>query len=377
MQTDPSAPPGAIQYKPLSPGDPFPDLAPACDDLRSFVLKAFAGRFQLYAFFLSADSAEVRAKVDALASRRDVFDDRRCSFIGVSVTPADRGARGLREALPGIHFAWDFDFRLAQQCGAIPVNAQPDQPTPVQRRWVIVDPSMRVMQVLPMDAVGADEILARLAALPTDPNRYGGIIRPAPVLIIPNVFETELCEQLIALYRSSGGSESGVYRGGEGVHDRAFKVRRDHLLTDRALIEQLGRRLLRRVVPDIEKLFFAQMKYVERHIVGCYSQEDGGHFQPHIDNGAGLTEHRRFAISVNLNGGFDGGEVVFPEYNNDGYKAPPGWAVVFPCAILHAVRPVTRGARYAYLPFLYDDAGRAIRKRELTRAGFPETDDVS
>ena len=48
--------------------------------------------------------------------------------------------------------------------------------------------------------------------------------------------------------------------------------------------------------------------------------------------------------------------------------APPGWAVVFPCAILHAVRRVTRGARYAYLPFVYDQAGQQIRNHWLAKA---------
>lgn len=56
----------------------------------------------------------------------------------------------------------------------------------------------------------------------------------------------------------------------------------------------------------------------------------------------------------------------------DGYKAPLGWAVVFPCAILHAVRRVTHGVRYAYLPFVYDEAGRAIREAELARAAEAE-----
>ncbi len=110
-----------------------------------------------------------------------------------------------------------------------------------------------------------------------------------------------------------------------------------------------------------------QANYIERHIIGCYSAEDGGHFAPHRDNRPGLTSHRRFAVSVNLNGDFEGGEVVFPEYNTGGYKAPAGWAVVFPCAILHQVRRVTSGARYAYLPFVYDAGGKELRDAELAR----------
>jgi predicted 2-oxoglutarate/Fe(II)-dependent dioxygenase YbiX len=34
---------------------------------------------------------------------------------------------------------------------------------------------------------------------------------------------------------------------------------------------------------------------------------------------------------------------------------------VFSCSLLHAVSRVTRGRRYAFLPFLYDEAAAAVR----------------
>jgi predicted 2-oxoglutarate/Fe(II)-dependent dioxygenase YbiX len=73
--------------------------------------------------------------------------------------------------------------------------------------------------------------------------------------------------------------------------------------------------------------------------------------------------HRRFAVSINLNEDFEGGEVSFPEYAPRGFKAPRGAAIVFSCSLLHAVSRVTVGARYAFLPFLYDDAAAEIRRR--------------
>src|SRR5215468_9534441 len=100
---------------------------------------------------------------------------------------------------------------------------------------------------------------------------------------------------------------------------------------------------------------------MERFLVGCYSVEDGGHFVAHRDNTTKGTAHRRFAASVNLNADFDGGEVSFPEYGPRGLKPPPGGAVVFSCSLLHAVSKVTRGSRYAFLPFIYDDEAAQIR----------------
>ena len=62
----------------------------------------------------------------------------------------------------------------------------------------------------------------------------------------------------------------------------------------------------------------------------------------------------------------NGGELVFPEYSQRPYKIPKGWSIVFPCAILHAVTPVTSGQRYVFLPFLYDELG-ARMKDELAK----------
>jgi hypothetical protein len=36
---------------------------------------------------------------------------------------------------------------------------------------------------------------------------------------------------------------------------------------------------------------------------------------------------------------------------------------VFCCSLQHEATPVTKGRRYAFLPFLYDEAGQAIRDR--------------
>src|SRR5829696_8491629 len=108
---------------------------------------------------------------------------------------------------------------------------------------------------------------------------------------------------------------------------------------------------------------------MERYIVSCYAAEDGGHFRPHRDNTTKGTAHRRFAVSINLNEDFEGGEVSFPEYGPRSYKAPPGGAVVFSCPLLHAVSKVTRGRRYAFLPFLYDEAGAKIREQNSALLG--------
>ena len=44
------------------------------------------------------------------------------------------------------------------------------------------------------------------------------------------------------------------------------------------------------------------------------------------------------------------------------YRPPTGGAVVFSCSLLHEATPVTKGLRYATLPFLYDEAAAEIRE---------------
>jgi predicted 2-oxoglutarate/Fe(II)-dependent dioxygenase YbiX len=100
---------------------------------------------------------------------------------------------------------------------------------------------------------------------------------------------------------------------------------------------------------------------MERYVVACYAAEDGGHFRAHRDTTTKGTAHRRFAVSINLNSDYDGGTIAFPEYSSNQFKPPVGGALVFSCSLLHEVERVTRGERYAFLPFLYDEAAAEIR----------------
>jgi predicted 2-oxoglutarate/Fe(II)-dependent dioxygenase YbiX len=133
------------------------------------------------------------------------------------------------------------------------------------------------------------------------------------------------------------------------------------------------RRFNRSVVPELLKACQYNVTQMERFLVGCYRAEDSGHFAPHRDNTTKGTAHRRFAASVNLNADFDGGEVSFPEYGPRGFKPGPGGAVVFSCSLLHAVSKVTRGARYAFLPFLYDDDAAELRAANAAEAEESQT----
>jgi predicted 2-oxoglutarate/Fe(II)-dependent dioxygenase YbiX len=115
---------------------------------------------------------------------------------------------------------------------------------------------------------------------------------------------------------------------------------------------------------------------MERYLVGCYTAEDGGHFRPHRDNTTSGTAHRRFAVTINLNDDFEGGTLYFPEYGLRQFKPPVGGAVVFSCSLLHGVMPVRKGRRYAFLPFLYDDAAAHLRQANIDKLSRDEPLDL-
>jgi len=52
----------------------------------------------------------------------------------------------------------------------------------------------------------------------------------------------------------------------------------------------------------------------------------------HRDNTAAGTAHRRFAVTLDLNAEeYEGGDLMFPEYDDRACRAPTGGAVVFSC----------------------------------------------
>lgn len=348
----------------LALGDPLPWFDQRCQGIQ-FRPDAMAGWYLVFCLFGSAADPRARRALHAVAARRDRFDDARFSFFGISSDPEDEARGRVVDAMPGVRFMWDSDEKVSRLLGALPTQKTGGAET-YHRLWLVVDPTLHVLATIPFKEDGSDaEALFELLDRLPHPSRFAGFEIPAPVLVLPNVFSADLCRHLVGLYDRQGGDESGVMRNNVGVYDRSFKSRKDVTIEDEALKRHLQGLVVRRVLPEIEKLFFMKITRMERYMIGCYSTEDGGHFRPHRDNNSEITAHRRFAVSINLNGDFEGGAVSFPEYNPRGIKAPPGWCVVFPCAALHAVSKVTSGRRYAFLPFVYDEAGAVIRQSYL------------
>jgi predicted 2-oxoglutarate/Fe(II)-dependent dioxygenase YbiX len=343
----------------LFPGDPAPWFRANTSVRANQPFDLAAGRYILLTF---ADILSNRgsAAIAELTRVEAMFQDggpRWMIVTGASQKLANERLPLRRAAISAI---FDFTGEIAAAYGL-----GPGAPPAVS---FIISPRLQIQAIIANDdaAVHADQVIATLQAqLPYD--RIGAAHGQAPVLMIPNVFEPELCRMLIEGYGRHGGEPSGFMRdeGGRTVRrfDDSFKVRRDWMIADPYLHNQIGARFMRRVVPQIQRAFNFTVGHMERHLVSCYDSSEGGHFAAHRDNTALGTVHRRFACSLNLNDDYEGGDLVFPEFGPQTFRPPPGACVIFGSALLHQATKVTSGRRYAFLPFLHDDAAEAIRKQ--------------
>ncbi|HRD28634.1 MAG TPA: 2OG-Fe(II) oxygenase [Caulobacter sp.] len=334
----------------LTPGDPAPHFRAPSPGNPAYGFNTVGGRFVALAFLPPVATPTTAAALNAVRSRRRLFDDERLCFFGVISDPA--AIARARDEVPGIRWFHDPGGEIAR---IYEIEAP---------GWVIVDPSLRVLFTAPLDQ--SDAVLARLAALPAIDDHAGAPLH-APVLIAPRIFEPAFCRVLIDAYEAVGGTPSGFMREVDGrtvvASDPAHKRRSDVTIEDEGLRQAARARINRRLVPLIRQAFQYAPTRMERYLVARYDADGGGWFRPHRDNTTRGTAHRQFAVSINLDAeAHEGGDLRFPEFGSRTYRPPTGGAVVFSCSLLHEATPVTAGRRYAFLPFLYDEAGAQLRE---------------
>ncbi|HVY83589.1 MAG TPA: 2OG-Fe(II) oxygenase [Caulobacterales bacterium] len=314
-----------------------------------FAISSMGGRFILFCVVTDLDRPEARAALEAV-NQSGIEEGARV----LSVLCADpRGDADPQIQEIAANRPVFYDARAAVDAWGL------------NDGWVLLDPSLRALGFWPLDqAVSALRTLERTPP----PDAHAGVPLHAPVLIVPRIFEPAFCKELIAAYERAGGKPSGTTRENDvgktytGLDD-SFKKRFDYDIAEKHLRDGAMHRMFWRLNPEIEKAFMQRMTRMERYIVACYDAASGGFFRAHRDNTTKGTAHRKFAVTINLNAEeYEGGDLRFPEFGSRTYRAPTGGAVVFGCALLHEATPVTRGKRYAFLPFLYDEAGAKLRE---------------
>ncbi len=345
-------------------------VAPASNN-NQFHFDSIAGRYVVMSFLGSTRiAANLERLQQTLTLNRQLFNDSKICFFGISIDPSDHSNGKLQQEIPGIRYFWDFQGNISVRYGALsPDLLSQDLEAKLaayQGFTLILDPELRVIAVVDFeDSVHDHKVSDLLQNLPSIDDHAQTNLH-APVLVVPRVFEPEFCQELIALYQHHGGEDSGFMREIEGktigMLDYGFKRRMDYVITDEKLKELIRHKIISRLIPQIYKAFQFKVTRMERYIICRYHGQTKDFFRPHRDNTTKGTAHRRFAVTINLNSEeYEGGNLRFPEFGSKIYRAPTGGAVVFSCSLLHEATPVTQGQRFAFLPFLYNEEAAQIR----------------
>jgi 2OG-Fe(II) oxygenase superfamily len=224
----------------------------------------------------------------------------------------------------------DVDAAVVDQCGG---------PGTV----IVTGPDLRIVAVGTGPGV-ADEL----------PPPRPGIVRSSatPIVVVSDVVPSNLSDELIEWFESHDHHVSGDVRVGQPGPDLVVKAQRDRRLRDPDLASALTKVVADRVLPEVARCFAAQPTSFEAFKIVRYNTGNG-RFPRHRANTAADAAHRRFALTLNLNDGYEGGNLVFPEFGRDEYRAAAGGAVVFSGNLLHGATDVVAGTRYAAVSFLW------------------------
>jgi predicted 2-oxoglutarate/Fe(II)-dependent dioxygenase YbiX len=243
-------------------------------------------------------------------------------------------------------------------------------------RTIILDPMLRAVADIAWDVPQghADMVRNVLQGLPRVDDS-AGVPMFAPALMVPRVFSFGICDFLIQFYETQGAVDSGFQFDIDGktvtLSDWRLKRRSDVAVGVPEVRELIRDHIVRRLVGPIERYFQFKVTRMDRYVVACYDSAVAAHFHRHRDNINAGAQHRRFALSINLNKDFEGGDLAFPEFGTKAYRPSEGGALVFSCGALHQVTPVTKGKRYAFLAFMYgeEDAVRREGNNAKLHAG--------
>jgi predicted 2-oxoglutarate/Fe(II)-dependent dioxygenase YbiX/peroxiredoxin len=346
-------------------GDPVPRFSAPLVTGGSFDLHVSAGRWVVLSFLGSPSDPRAAVELANLLSQAELFGDDHMLVGCVFTERPDDVAKYAGIGNNGLLFLADYDGAISRSFGALN--------TP---RTIVLDPMLRAVADIAWDfAQGhAATVAGVLRSLPAVDDS-AGVPMSAPALIVPRVFSFELCDFLIQFYNDQGGEDSGFQFDIDGktatLSNWRLKRRSDVIVAAPEARDLIRSQIVRRLLPEIERYFQFQATRMDRYIVACYDSEVGGHFHRHRDNVNAGAQHRRFAVSINLNNDFDGCDLMFPEFGRKVYRPPEGGALVFSCGALHQVTPVTRGRRYAFLAFVYgeEDAKRREANNARLHAG--------
>ena len=299
-----------------------------------------------------------------LTKRQAQFEDNKLRVVVITASSDAQANRKLKRRL---NFDWPI---LGDSTGAIFASYGLHKCHGELSRLVLLTP-LRQIRTWFDSATNIENALEEIMNKTTldqsqQPDRWS---QPhAPILLIPNVLSPEECRRLTDYYELGApfmvrpprqGEFDGDYQMPVYEHNRQDRV--DQIIKERNVLEFLDQRIWGRVTPMIKKAFAFDVTLREDLHIARYQGDRDGNKMGHRDDTSAATAYRRFAFSMNLNDNFEGGELVFNEYNPHGYRTTPGTAMVFSSSLLHEVNETTKGVRYNLISHFYNET--TINKR--------------
>lgn len=342
-------------------GDPVPWFSLPAATGGSFDLQASGGRWVVLSFVGPLSEPRAMAEAAELAQlSASIGEDH--LVIGCVFTGAAENVENLAAMSSGtLSFLADHDGAISRMFGA---GQMP--------RTIILDPMLRAIADIAWDNPQGHAGMVRAVVQGLPPvDDSAGVPMFAPALMVPRVLSFGICDFLTQFYETQGAVDSGFQFDVDGktvtLSDWRLKRRSDVPVGVPEVRELIRDHIVRRLVGPIERYFQFKVTRMDRYIVACYDSAVAAHFHRHRDNINAGAQHRRFALSINLNKDFDGGDLMFPEFGRKTYRPSEGGALVFSCGALHQVTPVTRGKRYAFLAFMYGEEDVALREANNAR----------
>jgi len=347
-------------FFPFRPGDRFPEVAlPGVDGMGHKLSWSVLGEPLVVIALAELRSLTSGPMVGLIVSLAEVGASA-AVILGVNVAAAQTALKGFE--MPGTGgvplVLCDPEKRVLKTllspdpAHGAQASAQHDH------RLIVLDANQRLVGAFTGSDIDAlrDPVLEAISAARADrPPESVLFGSAAPVLMLPRVFEPAFCRSLIELWTSGERSDGGVSSRYGNVVSADRKRTEDHIVRDPAMAKEISDRLAFRVGQELMRVFNWEAEFgFDAHVILSYAAGHQHFFRAHRDNGTPQTADRTFAVSLNLNEDYEGGELVFPEYGPTRYKPKAGSAAVFSCSLLHEALPVTEGRRYVLTTFFRD-----------------------
>jgi|GEM_PF-146886 len=328
-----------------SRGDLAPSWSALAADGTAQMPETYPGRPLLLCFLCRPEGAE--AFLSELSLRAVEAVSAGCPVLAFVRTRADGVAQRSFSVLldEDASLARAFCLPLSDRTGA--------EPAP---RAVVIDAGGRVLATAPLEL--SDKGAAAAVALAQRESPFDALLcQTAPVLHLPELLSKELCDELIRAFRAGPSVEGTVVKMRDGKAEHSVmpehKQRRDLRLVQ-PLKDKVWEQLWHRLVPAARKAFHFRISRFEYLQIGRYGAEEAGHFNAHRDDDQSGCSHRQFALTVNLNEEYQGGELVFHE-SGEVARPAAGGAVLFSCSLLHEAKVVTRGERFVLVGMFWGE----------------------